>query len=186
MRITVQANGWVAVDDHGRKVAGVLDLGPGIETLVFDDTLGQGYAHYAEGVTTNVQERDFVAEAEENNRRRLNNLPQSDEPIYRTVAVHREPQRFNSWAQVDPFYALWDQTPDAQPAEPDPEQVARLEAMRQEQEQTLQENIGPVPVADLKAMTRAELRDWYEANIQTNAQVRRVVRWLFLYVIRRL
>ena len=182
MRINIhRPSGLMAVDGVTRPVDVEL-LPPGVEVLEWDSVRGLGRLQYAEDVTEQVRDRDLAAEQAENTRLRLANLPPLEEPIYHEVTVQRQPKVFDDFSPYLELYNQWDTYVPPPPPPPTPEELERVA----EQEATLQENIGPVPVADLKAMTRAQLRDWYEANITTNAQVRRVVRWLFLYVIRRL
>lgn len=182
MRINIhRPSGQMSVDGVARPVDVEL-LPPGVEVLEWDSVRGLGRLQYAEGITERVRDRDLDAEQAENNRLRLANLPPLQEPIYREVEVQRQPTVFDDFGPYQELYDQWDTYVPPPPPPPTQEQLERIA----EQEATLQENIGPIAVSDLKAMTRAELRDWYEVNITTNAQVRRVVRWLFLYIIRRL
>lgn len=191
MRIVVQVQGWVSVDNHARRVADSLDLGPGVETLAYDTDQSFGYLYYNFNTTVNVQERDLKAEEVENNRRRLNNLPPLEEAIYKTVAVQRPPQFIeNDYARVEPFYTLWEQTSDVPPeSQPDPELVAKLEAAETENNLALNDSVGGAEsktFRELRDMSRAELRAWFDANFTTDAQLRRLLRWIFIYLVRRL
>lgn len=189
MKIVITRDaGTMSVDNDSRPVDTSL-LPPGVEAVVWDSVKETGWLQYDESQTIEAQDRDLEAERVENERRRENNLLPLEEPIYRTIEVQRPP---NPITDFGPFQVMYDQwavyeTP-AQPTIP-PEMLEEMEALRQDREAAADEQpvaSSPVTFRDLRQMTRAEARAWYDANITTNAQISRVVRWLFLYIVRRM
>lgn len=77
---------------HINKKVDVDDLPAHIRALSFDTVTGKGHIEYAEGVTYNVEVRDFALEQQEYQEALLNNKPLDKlVPRYTSKAIQKEP-----------------------------------------------------------------------------------------------
>lgn len=188
MKVTAQASGWIAVDGEAKRVAEVLDLGNGVEALTYDTDANRGRLQYYDSVKINVQVRDFDAERELNAQNRAANLPESTEPIYKVISVSRPDAELVNY-DVTWLLEAWDAYVPPQDPEIPPEVIARQEDLRLDTEAALDDSVGavePKTFRELRDMTRPQLRAWFDANFTTDAQLRRLIRWIFIFLARRM
>lgn len=177
----------MVVDGVGKPVS-LVGLNPAIEIIHWDTVRNTGVMQYARGQTEEVLERDLESETIENRRRADNNLPPLEEALYKTVIIPRRNSILSSF-DYQPYYDVWLATPERPPVQPLTAEQ-ELAITRQQQDRTADsgETFGPVEpktMLQLTQMTRAELRAWFDINFTTEAQFRRLVRWVFIYLIRR-
>lgn len=189
MKITItRDSGIMVVDDEARPVNTTV-LPPEIEAVFFNTRRGEGFIQYQETEEEEITDRDLEAERLEEQRRRQNNLKSLEEPIYKKVKIQRRPKTITDFTPYQGLLDEWNAYVPPPVLQPDPEFLAKQEELKQEAEAERISTMGtvqPATLQELSGMSRAELRDWFDANITTEAQLRRVIRWLFIYVIRRL
>lgn len=192
MRVSIiKADGVVVVDGEARKVD-LAALDQRIHAVMWNTERNSGQIEYTEDATEAVEERDFDAEQQAaREARRLNKRP-PEGAIMRVSRVRMGNRRFTNWDIVRPYYEAWVAAAPELPPAPTPEELAARQAeltRRAELDSAIRsESLGaaePKNVADLKLLSRAELRAWFDANFTTDAQLRRLIRWLFMYMIRR-
>ena len=192
MRVSViQAENRVSVDGVSREVD-LTALDPRIRVITFNTVRGYGVVEYDEGATEQVEVRDLEAERLATQEAISLNKKVPTEPLYTTQTIIMEPRQFQDWNIVRPYYDAWVANAPEVPPPPTPEELASIE-----QEKTLAAELEdevktstlgtaePRTLAQLKSLTRAEFRAWYDANFTTEAQVRRLVRWILFQLVRR-
>jgi hypothetical protein len=183
-----QEQGLFGVDRQYR-VIDLSSVDPEIQIVQWDTERETGIIEYDPTVTVDVQERDFDAERIAETEARENNWDVSKlQPIYKTVQIRKPNHVLKSFAGFEHLLPLWEA---AEPivTGPTAEQLAerqRLADMEDEVRTGAVGQVTPETAAELRAMTRLQLRDWFNTNITDAVAVKRLVRWMFFFVIRRL
>lgn len=188
MRIQVNANGIISVDGEVRQVD-VSDLDPEIEAIYFDTERSLGIIQYFDNILVDMQVRDFDAEREAEAYAREHNLKAPEEPLYKTVKVPKPNREFTTYNTIQTWHERWQAAPPPPPPpEIPPEVLEESERLRQDREQAADDQVlagSPVTFRDLRQMNRAQARAWWDANVTTAANRDRILRWVFLYIVRR-
>lgn len=185
MKITITRDaGVMVVGDDARPVDMSL-LPEGIEAVFYNTDTGKGFIQYDEVQEEEVEDRDLEEEERQNRELALQNKRPLEEPIMRRVRIRKRPREIIDFAPFVPLYDQWEAYVPPPPPPPDP----KLQELLQERETDKADTMGqvePKTLQELSDMTRAQLRAWFDANVTTDNQLRRVVRWLFIYLVRRL
>lgn len=92
--------GGVSVNGKLQKDVDLSSLSPDIHAANLDTAANRGVIEFKEGVTRNVQVRDFAAEDEAYRFALKNNKPLDKlQPQYKALAVQREPQEISDLGQ---------------------------------------------------------------------------------------
>jgi len=189
MKFTISRDAGAMLVDRVARPVNVSNLRPGIEVVYWDTEQQQGYIQWDEDTTVEINDRDLEAEEAQNRALRAENKRILEDPIYKKIKVHRPTDRITDFSEFMPFYNEWEAYVPPPPPPPDPDVQAKIDAAAADSADARAATLGsvqPMTIDQLKAMSRADLRTWFDANITNLNQLTRLVRWMFVYFLRRL
>lgn len=174
----------MVVDGVARPVNTNL-LPGGVEVVLWDSVQQQGMLQFDEGLTETVPFRDLEREAEINAELLAQNKKPLEDPIMGTQDIPMRPRIIIDFTPYEPLFQEWQAYVPVEVPHVIPPEVVAAQA---EEDVARAETLGavePKTVTELKALSRNALRTWFDANFATDVQLRRVVRWCFMLLVRR-
>lgn len=189
MKITITRDAGTMLVDRVARPVDVSQLPPGVEVVHWNTEMQRGFVQYDEDTTVEINERDLEAEEETNRQLRANNKQILQEPLYKKIRVHKSSDILLDFSPYMPLYNQWESYVPPPPPPIDPTVQAQLDAVAGDRSDARNQTLGtvtPMTVDQLQAMSRAELRTWFDTNVTNANQLIKLVKWMFVFFIRRL